>query len=162
MKKSNPQLKHPEQQSSQRYVAPRQPVRAKLPCFLCSADLEIRTDKNGKRYFICDECGVQAFVRRKMGISRLAKLVRQLKKGKPKGITENKSPFETGAILAEIDELKKQIKKLKSKRGLFSADQDSKRISKALQERVNALLSTLEKDAKIMRPISKQKTFLNF
>lgn len=151
------QLRQADQQSTQRYVASRRPVRAKLPCFLCSADLEIRTDKNGKRYFICDECGVQAFVRRKAGISRLAKLVRQLKKINSKGIWENKSPFEIGAILTEIDELKKQIKKLKAKRGLFSADRESKRIAKALQERVNALLSMLEKHAKNVRPIAKTK-----
>jgi hypothetical protein len=128
-----------------------------IPCFLCRADLEIRKDKNGKRYFICDECGVQAFVRRKTGISRLAKLVRQLKKGNSKGTRENKSPFEIGAILTEIDELKKQIKKLKTKSGLLSADRDSKRIAAALQERVNALLSMLEKHAKNVRPIAKTK-----
>ena len=151
------QLRQADQQSTQRYVTIRRPVRAKLPCFLCSADLEIRTDKNGKRYFICDECGVQAFIRRKAGISRLAKLVRQFKKRNSKGIRENKSSFEIGAILAEIDELKKQIKKLKAKSGLFSADRDSKRIAAALQERVNALLSMLEKHAKSGRPILKTK-----
>ena len=54
-----------------------------------------------------------------------------------------------------IEELKKQIKKLKSKNGWLSADQDAKRISKELQERVNALLSMLEKHAKTVRPIAK-------
>lgn len=151
------QLRQPEQQSTQRYVGPKRPLRAKLPCFLCSTALEIRTDKNGKRYFICDECGVQAFIRRKAGISRLAKLVRQLKKGNSKGISGNKSPFEIGAVLAEIDELRKQIKRLKAKSGLFSADRDSKRIAKALQERVTTLLSMLEKHAKNVRPITKAR-----
>ena len=151
------QLRQADQQSTQRYVAPRRPVRAKLPCFLCSADLEIRTDKNGKRYFICDECGVQAFIRRKPGISRLAKLVRQFKRAKSKNISDKKSPFEFCAILAEIDELKKQIKKLKAKSGLFSVDRDARRIAAALQERVNALLSMLEKHAKNVRPIAKTK-----
>jgi 5'-3' exonuclease len=150
-------LNHSEQQSTQRYVAPRRVVRAKLPCFLCSADLDIRTDKNGKRYFICDECGVQAFIRRKLGISRLAKLVRQLKKGDSKRIGENKSQLEISATLAEIDELKKQIKKLKEKRGPFSADPENRRIAQALQSRVNALLSMLEKQAKSVRPVTKTK-----
>ncbi len=151
------QLRHPEQQSTQRYVTPRRAVRAKLPCFLCSSDLEIRTDKNGKRYFICDDCGVQAFIRRKAGISRLAKLVRQLKKGKSKTTFLKKSSHEMGAVLAEIDELKRQIKKRKGKGGLFSNPED-KRVTKALQERVNALLPILEKHAKNVRPITKTKT----
>jgi hypothetical protein len=151
------QLNQSEQQSTQRYVTPKRVVRAKLPCFLCSVDLEIRTDKNGKRYFICDECGVQAFIRRKAGISRLAKLVRQLKNRNSKTIGENKSPFEIGAALIEIDELKKKIKKLKAKQGLFSSDPENQRAAKALQERVNALLSMLEKHAKIVRPITKTK-----
>jgi DNA-directed RNA polymerase subunit RPC12/RpoP len=151
------QLTEPQKSNSQRYVAPRRPVRAKLPCFLCSADLEIRTDKNGKRYFICDDCGVQAFIRRKTGISKLAKLVRQFKKAKSTNAPGKKSPFEFSVILTEIEELKKQIKKLKTKTGLFSADRDSKRIAKALQERVNALLSILEKQTKNRQPISKTK-----
>ena len=40
-----------------------------LPCFLCGAKLEKRTDKNSKPYFVCNPCGIQLFVRRKHGIS---------------------------------------------------------------------------------------------
>jgi hypothetical protein len=149
------ELRQAYQQSTQRYVVPRRPVRAKLPCFLCFADLEIRTDKNRKRYFICDECGVQAFVRRKAGISRLAKLVRQL--GKRKSKTNSKSPFEISAALSEIAELKTQIKNLKAKESLFSSDPENKRLKQILQGRVNALLSMLEKHAKTVRPITKTK-----
>src|SRR5438309_10819335 len=114
-------LRRPEPEKAQRNVAfVRRPTRAKLPCFLCSADLELRMDKNGKRYFICDECGVQAFIRRKPGISKLAKLVRQFKRTKSKIDSDKKSPFQFCAIITEIDELKEQIKKQKSKQGLFS------------------------------------------
>src|SRR5208282_509673 len=45
-----------------------------LPCFLCGEELAIRTDKNSKRYLICNACGLQAFVRKKDGIKRLEKL----------------------------------------------------------------------------------------
>ena len=130
---------------------------ASIPCFLCRSDLDIRKDKNGKRYFICNDCGVQAFIRRKAGISHLAKLVRQLKKRNSKTIGGKKSPFEVGAALCEIDELKRQIKKLKSKTGFFSSDPDKKRVIKALEARVSALLSMLEKYAKDVRPITKTK-----
>lgn len=127
---------------------------AHIPCFLCRDDLEIRKDKNGKRYFICDGCGVQAFVRRKQGISKLAKLVRQLKKRSP----EIKSPhaqFEFSAALNEIDQLQKQINRLKSKTGFFSADADKKKLLKVLQTRVSALFSVLEKHATNVRPSAK-------
>src|SRR5215472_9097655 len=50
-----------------------------IPCFLCGSDLPIRTDKNKKRYFICDHCGVQAFVRKSEGISRLEDLLKSLR-----------------------------------------------------------------------------------
>ena len=36
---------------------------AKMPCFLCSKELELRRDKHKKPYFVCDSCGVQIFVR---------------------------------------------------------------------------------------------------
>lgn len=150
------QLRTPEQQSTQRYVTPRRAVRAKLPCFLCSADLEIRTDKNGKRYFICDECGVQAFVRRKAGISRLAKLVRGLRRRNSKLILARNSSFEVFSLVSEIGKLKGQIKNLRSKTGFFSTDADKKRVIAALEARVSALLSTLEKRAGDVRPFSQQ------
>jgi len=46
-----------------------------LPCQLCKHDLERRTDKKGKPYFVCDECGTQLFIRYRAGISRLEKIM---------------------------------------------------------------------------------------
>jgi len=51
---------------------------AVIPCILCGKDLEQRTDKNRKPYFVCDPCGTQFFVRRKQGIEKLEELVRNL------------------------------------------------------------------------------------
>lgn len=154
------QLRIPQQQGTQRYVVrkgtAKGTTRAKLPCFLCGTGLDIRTDKNGKRYFICDECGVQAFIRREAGLSRLATLVSQLKKQKPNANSGQMSPVGFSAVVTEIDELKKQIKKLKAKGGLFS-DRGNKRLRKTLENRVNALLSMLEKEAKNVQPIAKTK-----
>ena len=42
------------------------------PCFLCGEMVQIKLTKNTKPYFICDPCGVQAFIRRKEGIARLS------------------------------------------------------------------------------------------
>jgi DNA-directed RNA polymerase subunit RPC12/RpoP len=41
------------------------------PCFLCAEKLDLRISKTEKPYFICEDCGVQIFVRRKKGIKRL-------------------------------------------------------------------------------------------
>lgn len=42
-----------------------------VPCFLCGEMVQLKKDKRIKPYFICDACGVQAFIRRKEGILRL-------------------------------------------------------------------------------------------
>lgn len=44
-------------------------------CFLCGRKLEVRSSKKGRPYFICDDCGLQVFVRGDKGISRLAEIV---------------------------------------------------------------------------------------
>jgi DNA-directed RNA polymerase subunit RPC12/RpoP len=46
-----------------------------LPCVLCGRLLQQREDKNGKPYFVCDECGVQLFVRGPNGRERLIHLL---------------------------------------------------------------------------------------
>lgn len=42
-----------------------------LPCPLCERTLKIRISKTGKPYIVCDNCGVQMFVRYPAGIERL-------------------------------------------------------------------------------------------
>ena len=54
---------------------------AVLPCFLCGKQLDQRTDKNNKPYFICNPCGMQIFIRRELGIKKLEELIRNLKEG---------------------------------------------------------------------------------
>ena len=128
---------------------------AVIPCFLCGADLSIRTDKNKKRYFICDQCGVQAFVRKQDGISRLEELLQSLRTRDFEFAKHKDSFFQICAVLNEIKDLKGQIKKLEAQRGFFSTDRDRERAINALSARVSALLSTLEKYAKNVTPISK-------
>src|SRR5947209_7167688 len=47
---------------------------ATIPCFLCGETVTSRIDKNQKPYFVCDPCGLQAFIRRKAGIEHLERL----------------------------------------------------------------------------------------
>ncbi len=43
-------------------------------CCLCEAEIEIRQTKKGKPYMICEDCGVQIFVRYQKGVRRLEQL----------------------------------------------------------------------------------------
>ena len=126
-----------------------------IPCFLCGLDLAIRTDKNAKRYFICNPCGVQAFIRTEKGITRLDNLLRDLRSKEFEFAKHEHSFFQICAVLKDISDLKGQITKLKRQNVFFSFDRDKQRSINALEDRVNALLSTLEEYAKDVDRIAK-------
>ena len=46
-----------------------------FPCPVCAEPREIRATKNGKPYVTCDPCGVQLFVRGRVGIERFTQLL---------------------------------------------------------------------------------------
>lgn len=125
-----------------------------IPCFLCGTELTIRTDKNRKRYFICDHCGVQAFVRKETGILQLEKLLQNLRTREFEFAKHKDSFLQICAVLNEINDLKGQIKKLERQKRFFSSDPDKERAIKALKARVGALLSMLEKHAKTVQQIA--------
>lgn len=43
----------------------------KLRCPICSAPLPVKKTRKGKPYVVCDDCGLQMFVRYEEGIQRL-------------------------------------------------------------------------------------------
>jgi DNA-directed RNA polymerase subunit RPC12/RpoP len=62
-----------------------------LPCVLCSRKLEMRMDKHHKPYFVCNQCGIQLFIRRQNGIVLLGKVLHDASKDEPQGSAENRS-----------------------------------------------------------------------
>ena len=126
-----------------------------IPCFLCGTDLVIRTDKHQKPYFICDHCGVQAFVRKQTGIVQLGKLLRNLRTQDFQFAKHKESFLQVCAVLNEIDDLKREIEKQENKSEFFSSDPDAERAIEALRARISALLSVLEKHAENVQPITK-------
>ena len=48
-----------------------------VECFLCEREVDIRLSKKRRPYFICDDCGLQAFIRGDEGIERLIKIARE-------------------------------------------------------------------------------------
>lgn len=117
---------------------------ADLPCFLCSKQLDQRTDKNNKPYFICNPCGMQVFIRRELGIRKLEELIRNLKEGMLPLRTHTRVLYEVQAILSEMDDLKAEIKRLDGEIGFFWIDQDKLRARKLLETRIENLLLMLE------------------
>ena len=46
-----------------------------FPCPICKDPLDVRKSKKGKPYVVCDCCGVQMFVRNRVGIGAFNQLV---------------------------------------------------------------------------------------
>jgi hypothetical protein len=119
-----------------------------LPCLLCAAKLEKRTDKNRKPYFICNPCGIQLFVRRPHGIKLLDKLLSDA--------ARNEIPFKhcadevykIQALLTEIDGVKKQIERLQSQIKFLFRDEDKVRACNLLKTKLENLFKELEQLAK--------------
>ena len=117
---------------------------AVLPCFLCGKQLDQRTDKNNKPYFICNPCGMQIFIRRELGIKKLEELIRNLEEGELPLRKHAQALYQVRAILSEIDGLKEEIKRLNFEIGFFWIDQDKLRARKLLEARIENLLLQLE------------------
>jgi len=119
-----------------------------LPCLLCTAKLEKRTDKNGKPYFVCNPCGIQFFIRRQHGIDLLEKLIRDCQKNEIPFKQRADEIFKIQALLTEITETKKQIDRLKSQIGLLFPDKDKIRACDLLKTKLRNLFRELEEMAK--------------
>ena len=87
-----------------------------LPCFLCG-ELAIRTDKNSKRYFICNRCGLQAFVRKQDGIKKLEKLASEISATKLYFENAQREVRALQALIKEIDEIKHEIAQTEKRSG---------------------------------------------
>lgn len=119
----------------------------KFPCFLCSKWLVVRTDKNNKKYVICDVCGVQAFIRGRQGLENLADLLAILRERDFPFREHAVVLFQIQALLTEIRGVKKEIEKLDSVFEIFSKDEYRERTRKLLHQRIETLLERLERIA---------------
>ncbi len=100
---------------------------AKIPCFLCSKELNERKDKNRKPYFICDPCGVQIFIRGRQGIENLSQLVATLKERDFPFREHAHILYEIQAILTEIRGIEKEIKSMDSVLDIVFTDEHPSR-----------------------------------
>lgn len=120
---------------------------AKIPCFLCSQELRLRRDKHKKPYFVCESCGVQIFVRGRLGIQNLDQLIQALE--------EREFPFkeharvlhQVQAALTEIRGLERELESLDSVFDVFASTRhikDKERVRRSLDARIETLLTKLE------------------
>ncbi len=121
---------------------------AYLPCFLCGASLDKRTDKNRKPYFVCNPCGTQLFVRRQHGIKLLEKLLRDAAKNEIPFKQRAEQVYQIQALLTEITGVKEQIKRLQSQITILFADEDKVRACNLLKTKLENLFKELEQFAK--------------
>lgn len=115
-----------------------------LPCILCGRKLDKRIDKNGKPYFVCDDCGIQLFVRRKRGMELLEEAFRNLSKAQLPFTVHARSLHEIRALIKEIDGVKAEIDKI----GWFFASDEELRVRNALKAKLQNLFFQLEQMAK--------------
>lgn len=86
-----------------------------FPCPLCNAGLPILKSKRNKPYCICNDCGLQIFVRGKKGISHLRQMAEH-------GIlisAEEGSAAHGVFLLNRLERLKLQKQDLETKRGIL-------------------------------------------
>jgi len=114
-----------------------------LPCFLCGKELEQRTDKNKKPYFICDPCGVQMFVRGRQGIEKLHTLIGALKHHALVIEAHSEALFEIRAILDELAGVEAELRKLDAF-SLLTRNKTKEKARKILQQRLEKLLERLQ------------------
>lgn len=116
-----------------------------IPCFLCGENTDLRRDKNGKIYFICDSCGVQAFIRRRSGMERLNELGDQLKKNEIAQRVIGGRFLEIQSRVREIEQLREEISRIDEKLGLIFIDENLARVKKSLENRLKHCVAELEK-----------------
>ena len=121
---------------------------AYLPCFLCGASLDKRTDKNRKPYFVCNPCGIQLFVRRQHGIRLLEKLLRDAAKNEIPFKHRAEEVYKIQALLTQITAVKQQIEGLQSQISVLFGDADKIRARNLLKTKLENLFKELEELAK--------------
>jgi chaperonin cofactor prefoldin len=115
-----------------------------LPCILCGAKLQKRSDKHNKPYFVCDPCGIQFFVRRQQGIERLNNLLRASERHAIRFQQAAERIFAVQAVLTEINGTKQQMDTTENEIGFIFHDKDKLRARDALKSRLDALLKQLD------------------
>lgn len=125
------------------------PEDARIPCFLCGTWIPVKLSKNDKPYFICLTCGVQVFVRYKLGISSLKQLLKRFTKENTEFIEVHNSGIEVLSLTSQLIKLEKRLEEIENNKSLLDnvfANDDSGTAEKALKleiKRINKQLGNV-------------------
>jgi len=114
----------------------------KIPCFLCGNQVEVKNTVKGKPYFICDPCGLQAFIRRGQGIQKL----KDWMQGKGE-LFKKKSGGLILELISQLEEVKAKLKEVKDNEGLLP-DKDSIFVKEALKSEIEGLKDRIKRGIK--------------
>lgn len=108
----------------------------------------IKRTKRDKPYFLCDPCGVQAFIRRKKGIRLLKTLATYLGDSPiayPKG---RGGAFTVLGLVNRLAQLKAKHQEIEDKQGWFDTDEGLELATNALENEIQQVEGQLETIAK--------------
>ena len=108
-----------------------------FPCPICFGMLEVRHDKNSKPYCICNDCGVQLFIRGKKGIKKLKNL-----------IPNYKDKVKSQKLIQLIDyynRLKEKLAEIEANKPFFGENDDLNIQEKAIKKYLNNLKKQFKK-----------------
>lgn len=114
-----------------------------FPCPLCGAGLPILNSKRGKPYFICNDCGVQIFVRGKAGIARLRRMAAS---GSLISSAEGSGAYAV-ALVKRLETLKLQKHGLENKQGIIFKNENVQNAISVIDAEIETLESELAKMA---------------
>ena len=114
----------------------------KIPCFLCGNSVEVKDTVKGKPYFICDPCGLQAFIRRAKGIERL----KEWMEGKGE-VFKKKHGGELLTLVHEMEMVKAKLGEVEGRKGIFP-DEDTKLVISALKAEIGELREKIKRGFK--------------
>jgi hypothetical protein len=118
---------------------------SKAVCFLCGDMVEIKYSKRQKPYLVCNDCGVQVFIRGLPGINRLEKW----KSISSSQIKLESQPAKTLALVGQLAHLKEQLKIAKENANALSVFFDEDPSVEAIEKEIETIENQL-------RNISKQ------
>lgn len=122
------------------------PDKPIIPCFLCGRTLKVKMTKSDKPYFICDTCGLQAFIRYKSGIRHFTELLYSLAEDGEILMSINESSFKVVNLVSRLNELNKKLDQLRENKSLtdyFRSDTEFELAEKALEKNIRAVKKAL-------------------
>jgi hypothetical protein len=114
-----------------------------FPCPLCGVGLTVKLSKTKKPYCVCNDCGVQVFVRGKVGIKRFREVLSRehLIAGKESDCGTSLTAYN------RLEQLRLQKKGLESKQGIIFRDKDLDNAIQAVDNEIERMQGVLEQMA---------------